>query len=107
MAYPDGTVPTDRRGPPDADLRDAGDGPASRSALWRLRDRFRPGVLFALYLVFAGIERFLVEFVRRNDPAVLGLTVAAAREPVVAGARRALLAMRSECGELQATLQSR
>ena len=38
--------------------------------LWRLRDRFRPGILFALYLVLSGLERFLVEFVRRNDETV-------------------------------------
>ena len=44
--------------------------------LWRLRDRFRPGLLFALYLVLAGAERFLVEFVRRNDDVALGLTQA-------------------------------
>jgi phosphatidylglycerol---prolipoprotein diacylglyceryl transferase len=44
--------------------------------LWRLRDRVRPGVLFALYLVFAGSERFLVEFVRRNTDVALGLTAA-------------------------------
>ena len=31
-------------------------------------------LLFALYLVLAGLERFLVEFVRRNDPGALGLT---------------------------------
>ena len=49
--------------------------------LWRWRDRFRPGVLFALYLVLAGLERFLVEFVRRNDDVLAGLTGAAAREP--------------------------
>ncbi len=42
--------------------------------LWRLRDRWRPGVLFALYLVLAGLERFLVEFVRRNDVVAAGLT---------------------------------
>ena len=35
--------------------------------LWRRRHRWRPGTLFALYLVLAGIERFLVEFMRRND----------------------------------------
>ena len=45
-------------------------------ALWRLRDRFRPGILFALYLVLAGAERFLVEFVRRNEDVLLGLTQA-------------------------------
>ena len=44
--------------------------------LWRLRDRFRPGLLFALYLVLAGAERFLVEFIRRNDDVALGLTQA-------------------------------
>ena len=44
--------------------------------LWQLRDRVRPGVLFALYLVIAGLERFLVEFIRRNDDAALGLTAA-------------------------------
>ena len=36
MAYPHGTVPTDRRdGPPDADLRDARDGPRRAGVLWR------------------------------------------------------------------------
>jgi phosphatidylglycerol:prolipoprotein diacylglycerol transferase len=42
--------------------------------LWRLRDRFPLGVLFGLYLVIAGIERLLVEFIRRNDEVVAGLT---------------------------------
>jgi phosphatidylglycerol:prolipoprotein diacylglycerol transferase len=42
--------------------------------LWRLRDRVRPGILFALYLLLSGLERFLVEFVRRNDEVVAGLT---------------------------------
>jgi phosphatidylglycerol:prolipoprotein diacylglycerol transferase len=44
--------------------------------LWQLRDRVRPGVLFALYLVIAGLERFLIEFIRRNDEVALGLTAA-------------------------------
>ena len=44
--------------------------------LWRLRDRFTGGRLFALYLVLAGTERFLVEFIRRNDDVALGLTQA-------------------------------
>jgi phosphatidylglycerol:prolipoprotein diacylglycerol transferase len=43
-------------------------------ALWTLRDVFRPGVLFAIYLALAGTERFLVEFLRRNHPGALGLT---------------------------------
>lgn len=45
-------------------------------ALWNLRDRVRPGVLFALYLLFGGLERFLVEFLRRNEHVALGLTAA-------------------------------
>jgi phosphatidylglycerol---prolipoprotein diacylglyceryl transferase len=44
--------------------------------LWSWRDRFRPGVLFAMYLVFAGIERFIVEFWRRNHHVAMGLTAA-------------------------------
>ncbi|MEI6792993.1 MAG: prolipoprotein diacylglyceryl transferase family protein [Actinomycetes bacterium] len=43
--------------------------------LWNLRDRVRPGVLFALWLLLAGLERFLVEFLRRNDIVGLGLTL--------------------------------
>ena len=31
--------------------------------------------LFALWLVLAGLERLLVEFLRRNDPLALGLTL--------------------------------
>lgn len=34
----------------------------------------RTGALFAVYLVGAGVERFLVEFVRRNSDVALGLT---------------------------------
>ena len=41
--------------------------------LWSLRRRGHPvGWLFGLYLVFAGIERFLVEFVRAKDDRLLG-----------------------------------
>jgi phosphatidylglycerol:prolipoprotein diacylglycerol transferase len=47
--------------------------------LWRLRDRFVTGALFGLYLVGAGLERFLVEFVRRNEH-VLGVLTAAQLE---------------------------
>jgi phosphatidylglycerol:prolipoprotein diacylglycerol transferase len=42
--------------------------------LWYLRDRVRPGVIFALYLIGSGLERFLVEFVRRNSEVAIGLT---------------------------------
>ena len=74
MAYPEGTVPTPRgRGAPDADLRDARDGPRRARALAPARP-LQAGRLFALYLVLAGIERLLIEFIRRNDDVVAGLT---------------------------------
>ena len=43
--------------------------------LWSLRDRVRPGCLFALWLVLAGFERLLIELLRRNDEIFLGLTL--------------------------------
>jgi phosphatidylglycerol:prolipoprotein diacylglycerol transferase len=43
------------------------------AVLWRLRKAGRPvGWLFGLYLVFAGIERFLVEILRAKDDRLLG-----------------------------------
>jgi phosphatidylglycerol---prolipoprotein diacylglyceryl transferase len=44
--------------------------------LWRLRGRLAPGAVFALYLVAVGLERLLVEFIRRNDDVAVGLTLA-------------------------------
>lgn len=43
------------------------------AVLWSLRKRGRPvGWLFGFYLVFAGIERFLVEILRAKDDRFLG-----------------------------------
>jgi phosphatidylglycerol:prolipoprotein diacylglycerol transferase len=75
MGYPHGTVPT----PPGVKVQPT---PIYETvamallayALWRLRDRVRPGVLFAAYLVGSGLERFLVEFIRRNHGVLAGLT---------------------------------
>ncbi|HEU4803082.1 MAG TPA: prolipoprotein diacylglyceryl transferase family protein, partial [Solirubrobacterales bacterium] len=75
MAYPDGTVPTDTPVHPTPVYETLFMGVAAL-VLWRLRDRFRPGILFALYLTVAGFERFMIEFVRRNGDAALGLTQA-------------------------------
>jgi phosphatidylglycerol:prolipoprotein diacylglycerol transferase len=75
MAYPDGTVPTTEEVHPTPIYETLSMGLAAL-VLWRLRDRFAPGILFGLYLLFAGGERFLVEFVRRNDSVVAGLTLA-------------------------------
>ncbi|HEY7960690.1 MAG TPA: prolipoprotein diacylglyceryl transferase family protein [Solirubrobacteraceae bacterium] len=75
MGYPHGTVPT----PPGVRVQPT---PIYETLamgmvaylLWRLRDTVRPGVLVALYLVLSGLERFLVEFVRRNAEVWAGLT---------------------------------
>ena len=75
MAYPDGVVPTDEVVHPTPIYETLVMG-LGAWALWRAREALRPGVLFACYLVLAGSERFLVEFVRRNEPVLLGLTEA-------------------------------
>ncbi len=75
MSYPDGTLPTDRDVHPTPVYETLAMG-LGAWILWQLRDRYRAGVLFAIYLVYAGAERFLVEFVRRNTDVALGLTAA-------------------------------
>jgi phosphatidylglycerol:prolipoprotein diacylglycerol transferase len=75
MAYPDGTVPTTEEVHPTPIYETLAMGLAAL-VLWRLRDRFAPGILFGLYLIFAGGERLLVEFIRRNDSVLAGLTLA-------------------------------
>jgi phosphatidylglycerol:prolipoprotein diacylglycerol transferase len=75
MSYPDGTVPTDQTVHPTPIYETLAMG-LGAWVLWQLRDRLRPGVLFAIYLLYAGAERFLVEFVRRNSEVALGLTAA-------------------------------
>jgi phosphatidylglycerol:prolipoprotein diacylglycerol transferase len=75
MAYPEGTVPTTEEVHPTPVYETLAVGGIAY-LLWRWRDRFRPGIVFALYLVLTGLERFLVEFIRRNDPVLVGLTVA-------------------------------
>ena len=75
MGYPHGTVPT----PPGVRVQPT---PIYETLsmglvaylLWQLRDRVRPGVVIALYCVLSGLERFLVEFIRRNHEIVAGLT---------------------------------
>jgi phosphatidylglycerol:prolipoprotein diacylglycerol transferase len=75
MSYPNGTVPTDRTVHPTPVYETLAMG-LGAWVLWQLRDRFRTGVLFAIYLIYAGMERFLVEFLRRNHEVALGLTAA-------------------------------
>jgi phosphatidylglycerol:prolipoprotein diacylglycerol transferase len=74
MAYPNGTKPIDVDVHPTPIYESLAMGLIAL-ALWRLRDRFRPGILFALWLLLSGLERLLVEFIRRNDSVALGLTL--------------------------------
>jgi phosphatidylglycerol:prolipoprotein diacylglycerol transferase len=73
MAYPHGTKPIDTPVHPTPIYETLAMGLVAYF-LWRLRDRVQPGILFAIYLVLAGTERLLVEFIRRNTPELLGLT---------------------------------
>ncbi|MEA2388476.1 MAG: phosphatidylglycerol---prolipoprotein diacylglyceryl transferase [Thermoleophilaceae bacterium] len=74
MAYPHGTKPIDTKVHPTPIYETLTMGLIAL-ALWQLRDRVRPGILFALWLLLSGLERVLVEFIRRNDHAALGLTL--------------------------------
>jgi phosphatidylglycerol:prolipoprotein diacylglycerol transferase len=74
MAYPEGTVPTTDEVHPTPVYETFTMGLVTL-LLWNLRDRLPPGMLFGLYLFLAGLERFLVEFIRRNDQVLAGLTV--------------------------------
>jgi len=93
MAYPDGTVPTTQEVHPTPVYETLAMGLATL-VLWRLRDRVAPGVLFGLYLIFAGGERFLVEFIRRNDSVVAGLTLAQLLSLAMLAGGAAMLASR-------------
>jgi phosphatidylglycerol:prolipoprotein diacylglycerol transferase len=73
MAYPDGTVPTTTPVHP-TPIYEVIAMLGFTWLLWRLRDRYRPGTLIAIYVFGSGLERFLVEFVRRNSEVALGLT---------------------------------
>jgi phosphatidylglycerol:prolipoprotein diacylglycerol transferase len=75
MAYPHGTKPIDTTVQPTPIYETLAMGLVAY-LLWRLRDRYRAGVLFCIYLVLAGTERLLVEFIRRNEHVFLGLTQA-------------------------------
>jgi phosphatidylglycerol---prolipoprotein diacylglyceryl transferase len=73
MAYPHGTVPTTQQVHP-TPVYETIAMLLVAALLWRWRYRWQPGTLFAVYLILAGLERFLVEFIRRNDSVLLGLT---------------------------------
>jgi phosphatidylglycerol:prolipoprotein diacylglycerol transferase len=99
MAYPNGTKPIDTPVHPTPIYETLAMGLVAY-LLWRLRDRFRPGVLFAMYLVFAGTERLLVEFIRRNDAEFLGLTQPQLISVVMMIAGVAWLGVKARRGEI-------
>jgi phosphatidylglycerol:prolipoprotein diacylglycerol transferase len=74
MAYPDGAVATTDEVHPTPIYESVTVGLIAL-ALWHLRGRLAPGMVFALYLVLTGLERLFVEFIRRNDEVVAGLTL--------------------------------
>ncbi len=67
---------------------------AAFALMWRLRaHRHAVGWLFGLYLVCAGLERFLIEFLRAKDDRVFGaFTIAQLASLAVASVGAALLA---------------
>jgi phosphatidylglycerol:prolipoprotein diacylglycerol transferase len=76
MAYPEGTVPTTDIVHP-TPVYETLAGLVIFWILWRMRGRLTaPWALFGLYLVLAGAERFLVEFVRATPIVAGGLTTA-------------------------------
>ena len=103
MGYPNGTVPT-------APGETVHPTPIYETLtmglvayfLWRLRDRVRPGVIFALYLVLSGLERFLVEFIRRNNEVLGGLTTPQLESIALCAVGLAWLALLARRGGLAA-----
>jgi phosphatidylglycerol:prolipoprotein diacylglycerol transferase len=75
MAYPDGVVPIDTPVHPTPIYETLVMGLVALG-LWHLRNAVSGKALLAIYLVCAGLERLLVELIRRNDAVLLGLTQA-------------------------------
>jgi len=73
MTFPNGLVPTDVPVHP-TPLYEALAAVVIAAALWALGKRWNPPAVFGAYLALSGISRFLVEFLRINEAALLGLT---------------------------------
>lgn len=74
MAYPNGVVPTLEKVHP-TPVYETLTGLAIFGLLWRTRKHLpQPGLSFCMYLVLAGLGRFLVEFIRRNPKLLWGLS---------------------------------
>lgn len=74
MAFPKGSPPTTIPVHP-TQLYETGMGLILFGVLWNLRTKVKPdGILFFLYLILAGLERFFIEFIRTNPKYLIGLT---------------------------------
>lgn len=75
MAFPNGTVPTDIPVHP-TPLYETGMSLIGFGLLWSIRKQKEdmPGWLLGGAFILAGIERFIAEFFRLNQPAFFGLT---------------------------------
>jgi len=101
MGYPHGTVPT----PPGVTVQPT---PIYETVsmcllayfLWKLRDRVRPGAIFSLYLLLSGLERLLVEFIRRNKEVFAGLTAPQLESIALMAIGAVLLAVMAKRGGL-------
>ncbi len=78
VAIPPGTAPTQVLSVYPTQLYEVTMGFIMFLILWRLRDhKHAEGWLFGAYMVLAGVERFLIEFLRAKDDRLIGgLTVA-------------------------------
>jgi phosphatidylglycerol:prolipoprotein diacylglycerol transferase len=79
IKFPAGTPPTEGVAVHPTQLYETALGFVMFLILWRYRDhKHAEGWLFGLYCVLAGIERFVIEFVRAKDDRIIagGLTVA-------------------------------
>ncbi len=75
MAFPKGLPPTTVPVHPTQLYESAASLVIFALLVWVISPRFtREGPLIFAYAVLAGIERFLVEFIRTNEPVALGLT---------------------------------
>jgi len=73
MSFPNGIVPTDVPVHP-TPLYEALAAVAIAALLWAMGKRWTPPAVFGAYLALSGISRFLVEYLRINEPSLLGLT---------------------------------
>ena len=73
MTFPNGVVATDVPVHP-TPLYEALAAVVIAAVLWVLGKRWNPPAVFGAYLALSGISRFFVEFLRINEPALLGLT---------------------------------